>query len=98
MKTQKELEDMSNDDLSNAIINMDPGRMSHSFDIDDWSDMGPLIQNNKIDIGWPEVWCAGFVKKPMQGGRSIFIQLNSAKYALRAAAIVYILIKQAKQQ
>ena len=57
-----------------------------------WADMGPLIQELSIDIEWPE--SLGQASKYMQGTEDIFVGFKRKEEALRAAAIVYILVKQ----
>lgn len=68
------------------------GSLSVSFDINDWSDMGPLIHENMISMKWHShiyggmAMCVGFC----ESGRHEVVHKNP----LRAAAIVWLLMQE----
>jgi hypothetical protein len=63
----------------------------HMFDINDWGEMGPLIESHKIALeprkSLPKLgWMASFSD----------VDYSNHKNPLRAAAVVYLLIKGEK--
>ena len=89
-----ELEQLSDGELSNAIIDTDSGRMSHSFDINNWSDMGQLAFANKINFNYFEDDDGGYCSCT-SGEFGYESHENECEHAnpLRAAAIVYLLMQ-----
>lgn len=65
-----------------------------------WADMGPIISDNSIDLEWPEYELGGFgqASKYIQGGMDIQIEFRDKRKALRAAAIVYLMMNRVKAE
>lgn len=65
-----------------------------------WDDMGPVIADNSIDLEWPEYELGGVgqVSKYVQGGMDIQIEFRDKRKALRAAAIVYLMMNNVKPE
>lgn len=72
------------------------GWARYSFDINNWSDMGPLLRKNNITIVYEngEIPCAVVIDDLSDFVVWSFNIQCFNKNELRAAAIVYILIKQ----
>jgi len=85
-----ELEKLSDFELSKIIALR--SKYAIDFDINSWSDMGSLINENKISLKWNggvyEKWTA----------RSIHAEGVHDTNPLRAAAIVYLLIKDKENE
>jgi fructose-specific component phosphotransferase system IIB-like protein len=91
---KEQLEQLSDGELSNAIIQTDVGKMDHSFDINDANCMMPLVFGSGISLTDPDssgekVWIASKWFASLRPS----IQSRSSN-PLRAASIVYLLIKE----
>lgn len=74
------------------------GKYIPTFDYcNSWADMGQLISENGIDIEWPDFYCdTGTATKVMHGDADIQCDFTEKDKALRAAAIVFLMMNGVK--
>lgn len=61
------------------------------------SDAWPIIFENRIDISWPEEDCeVGTASKYIVGDKYIYYNFNFREQALRAAMIVFLMMKDSE--
>ncbi len=99
----KEIKDREFVEQSNAkginLLNLICRENIYSIQVPDycnsWADMGPIIQEHRIDICWPEkeIDTTGQIYKYM-GDKSICINVSDSKDVLRAGAIAFLMIKE----
>lgn len=78
-------------DTAHRVVNIKP--ISANVDYcNNWSDMGPVIQDSGIDIEWPEFTLGGVGQctKYVEGAADIAVEFTQKDKGLRAAAICFL--------
>ena len=90
---KEQLEQLSDSELSNAIIQTNAGKMDHSFDINDANCMMPLVFENSMTIDLGVSSLIHVYTTQDRWDRPTYTCWRKVG-ELRAAAIAYLLIKE----